>query len=374
MELEKLKEYIKNNEYINAQKEAHVLVEKEEWDSSLKEVIKILYQNNAKQKMIEVVIQHWDDLFDITTVVLKVVRDYLVSREMVCYLLKELDFIDDLPYLLERCFDLKRNGNYDIIARNLISYFSQKDCFGSIEEKEHVLSLGEAQFLLHNAREYQDKNRVDCKDVFRFFEYYIGSLTHADVPQWVSLLEGENLSLLKTVSPGLAHEERQVLGEKYITQAKDLFYSINQNDEIKGKKISVDMQKALESFLSVMSVQNSKVVHNPNRIFGPLNAFKDRNCVSSPGKEGPCRMLECRCRNSSGEDWYNGRCDHCSISIRDRSHALRMPTKEGGWFGCFCSFKCLEEGIPFRDEDINIKLETMKYTLIVDGIMNRAIL
>ena len=332
--------------------------------------------------MIETVLQHWDSLFDVVNVILKIIRDYLAPRDTICYLLEKLDFLEELPYLLERAIDLKKNNNYDIFARNIISFFSEPGCPGSIDPKTIALSIGEAEFLLHNTIEYQDRTRVDCSDVIKFLKFYIGGLIYAEIPAWVSLLEGENLSLLKTVSPGLPHEEREVIGEKYMNKAKDLFFSIKDTDAIEGKHIDLDMQKALESFLSIMSVQNSKVVHNPNRIFGPLNAFKERNCVSSPGKEGPCRMLECRCRqtdvyhmqNFEHQDGFDGRCEQCLYQIRDRSHALRIPVEEGGWMGCYCSFKCLEEGISFKDSNSTIRLETMKYTLVVDGIMDRAML
>lgn len=373
MDLSYISELIKAKDYISVQKEVFEIVRTNDWYKSLKEIIPILYECKAEQKMIESVLQHWDDLFDTTTVVLKVIRDYIVSRDMICYLLKELDFIEDLPYLLERAIQLKKNGNYDIFARNIISYFTQ-----SADENPCIISqpltYGQVDFILHNAKEYQDKSRVDCKDVITFFEYYIGGLKYADIPPWVSLLEGENLSLLQTVSPGLPHEERGLIGEKYMIEAKNLFYSITKEGKVKGKRIPVDMKKSLESFLAVISEQNSKVIHNPNRIFGPLNSFDDRNCVSNPGKEGPCRMLECRCRNRDGDEWFFGRCEQCLLSIKDRSHSIRIPIKDGGWAGCFCSFNCLEKAIPFQDDEINIKLEAMKYTLVVDGIMDRNIL
>jgi hypothetical protein len=243
MKLVYLEEYIKTKDYVNVQKEAFRIVKEEDWSSSLKDAVHILYHHKAGQKMIETTLQHWDDLFDTTNVVLKVIRDYIASREMICYILKELDFMEDLPYLLERAIELKKNENYDIFARNIISYFTDADCMGFLD-KSNPLSVGEAEFILHNTREYQDRSRVDCKDVIRFFEYYIGGLKYADVPKWVGLLDGENLSLLKTVSPGLPHEERQVLGQKYITEAKDLFYSVTKEGKVKGKRVPVNMKKA----------------------------------------------------------------------------------------------------------------------------------
>lgn len=373
MKLDVLEEYIKTKDYINVQKEAFRIVKEDDWCESLKDVIHLIHHHECEQKMIETVLQHWDDMFDTTNVILKVIRDYIAPRDSICYLLTQLDFMEDLPYLLERAVELKKNGNYDIFARNIISYFTEADCMGLLP-KDKPLTVGQAEFILHNVKEYQDRSRVDCSDVIRFFDYYIGGIKQGEIPSWVSLNEGENLSLLQTVSPGLPHEERKVLGDKYITQAKDLFASITKEGNVKGKKVPVNMKKAFESFLSVISEQNSKDLHNPNRVFGPLNAFKDRNCVSSPGKEGPCRMLECRCRNKDGSEWFFGRCEQCSIGIRDRSHALRIPTKEGGWVGCICSFECMEKSLPFHDNEINIKIEAMKHALKTDGIMDRNVL
>lgn len=373
-----MEEIIKKKEYMNAQIEAHRLANTEDWDETLKNVLFLLYDNNAEQKMIETVLQHWDGLFDVTTVMLKVIREYMAPRNVICYMLKKLDFLEDLSYLLEKAIELKKNNNYDIFATNIISYFSDPHCMGTPHVE--ILSISEAENILENAYSFQATNKVNCDDVIRFFKYYIGNLKYVDVPKWVSLEEGENLSLITTVSPGLPFEERASIGEKYKTKAKELFYSVKKGD-IKGKTIDVDMQKSLDAFLSVVSAQNSSVIHNPNRIFGPSNSFKKRNCVSDPEKEGPCRMLECRCikkdvyeTEDDGVDWFTGRCEQCLYKIRDRSHAIRMPLVDGGWDGCFCGFKCLETGIPFRTHEINLKIEAMKYTLVVDGIMDRAML
>lgn len=367
-------EFIKRKEYMNAQKEAHRMVMEEDWTKSLRKIMKMLYEHEAEQRMVEIVLQHWDDLFDTTNVILKAIRDFIVDKNILCYIIKQLDFLEDLPYLLERAFEHKKNNNYDIFARNIISLFTDEKCVGSDKLLTNTMNVNDLENLIDKAKQYQEDNKVDCGDIIIFLKYYIGGMKYAEKPKWVSLKEGENLSLLKTVSPGLAYEERKSASEKYLNKAKDLFVSIKDGN-VAGEAVSVDMQKSLESFLSVMTDTDG----NANRVFGPSNPFKEYNCVSNIS-DGPCRMLECSCRNSNEEDdtdkedWFKGRCDNCMLQIRDRSHCVRIPMEEGGWDGCYCSFECMLEHMPFRNHEINLKLEAMRYVFVMDGIMDRAVL
>lgn len=48
-------------------------------------------------------------------------------------------------------------------------------------------------------------------------------------------------------------------------------------------------------------------------------------------------------------EWFTGECKHCRRSIRHKHYALRMPMVQGGWYGCYCSFECLRNGVTFVD-------------------------
>ena len=41
-------------------------------------------------------------------------------------------------------------------------------------------------------------------------------------------------------------------------------------------------------------------------------------------------------------DWFTGNCqdEECKKRIRWYHHAVRIPERDGGWFGCFCSWNC----------------------------------
>jgi hypothetical protein len=68
---------------------------------------------------------------------------------------------------------------------------------------------------------------------------------------------------------------------------------------------------------------------------------------------GGCRMMLCVCYDKlidgdvvdDNPDWFSGHCLECGLSIRSRSHAVRIPMIEGGWIGCFCTFKCAKRNI-----------------------------
>jgi len=44
-------------------------------------------------------------------------------------------------------------------------------------------------------------------------------------------------------------------------------------------------------------------------------------------------------------DWFGGYCEFCLRKIRRRWHAVRQPNESGGWTGCYCSWKCVSDGM-----------------------------
>lgn len=49
-------------------------------------------------------------------------------------------------------------------------------------------------------------------------------------------------------------------------------------------------------------------------------------------------------------DWFTGSCDQCYKRIPAYHHAVRMPVEDGGWLGCYCSWKCVIKNMPVEDE------------------------
>lgn len=73
-------------------------------------------------------------------------------------------------------------------------------------------------------------------------------------------------------------------------------------------------------------------------------------------------------------EWFHHSCDFCSLRIRRKWHALRMPVQHGGWQGCYCSFKCLEEAIEQSNENevvTQLLVDIFKQQIYEIGILDR---
>lgn len=81
---------------------------------------------------------------------------------------------------------------------------------------------------------------------------------------------------------------------------------------------------------------------------------------------GGCRMLTCWEFIEIDEDeeeitpytrWFQGSCDRCCRKIMYKHEAVRMPLSNGGWFGCYCSWNCVENDT----DDVMIQASCKKY-------------
>lgn len=92
------------------------------------------------------------------------------------------------------------------------------------------------------------------------------------------------------------------------------------------------------------------------RILGPVNAVIDANLTSEAicSKYGGDRMFTCNefevidVEDDSEDfnvDWFTGNCQQCNLKIDNRYWAVRRPLAEGGWKGCYCSWKCVREEV-----------------------------
>lgn len=127
------------------------------------------------------------------------------------------------------------------------------------------------------------------------------------------------------------------------------------------------------------------------REYGPVNTIY--SVTSEPredddvcGKHGGCRMLLCtefeiidsfggQCdlmaidEHQFAKDWYRGKCDVCNSKIHAQHCAVRLPLKQGGWQGCFCSLKCLTNYSD--DHQVSLMIGHMKGQLESIGIRDR---
>lgn len=62
-------------------------------------------------------------------------------------------------------------------------------------------------------------------------------------------------------------------------------------------------------------------------------------------------------------DWFVGNCNYCSKKIRRRVHAVREPQFEGGWKGCFCSWRCVYDNyLELPNKEFGIKEMISEYS------------
>lgn len=341
----------------------------EEWLDAVANVITNICDEKIKEPQITEMLKPWDTRKDIDMVFLKVVRDFAVGMEELIYLATYTNSLSSVEKLLYKLVTIKEEADYGISA-NIILKIMNAD-----------LSVVQIDNLLYKVRDWHEKTGGYNMDAVNYLLALRGEKKFAPVPKWVSIKEGENLALLQTVSPGQSYEASKSKNEYFIKQAHDIFYEI-EKDRITGQGIELSLEEALNSVLSSYSDAENNESVSASRVFGPMNRFMDQDCISNPNKTGPCRMLECLCREIKDEPyqgvvemkyntWFIGKCQNCLCQIRDLSHALRYPVKDGGWEGCYCSLDCLKEDIAHITEDTNLRLDSMMNSLKESGIMDR---
>jgi hypothetical protein len=123
--------------------------------------------------------------------------------------------------------------------------------------------------------------------------------------------------------------------------------------------------------------------------YGPVNTVYSECENTHPpdhicSKYGGCRMLLCSefetmyhdgddidlmsCDTEFVSDWFRGSCDVC-LKKTKRHYCIRMPLKHGGWFGCYCSFECMESLI--ENASTALMVGRIKEQLSVFGIRER---
>jgi len=309
---------------------------------------------------------------DIDLIIVKIITGYHLSKENLKSLLEKIKIYGDYINLIEK-YLLNRKTNNFSVAFDMILYITNKNS----------LSLGEIDSLKSRIFRIQENTQVSVEDAVCYLDLLRGDLDHAKKPPWVSAREGENLSLLTTVDPGMDLTLDSEGFSQLLDSSTDIFYSFippsdeNPNGgEMVKEQIPLDIRKTVQSYLSTISSVNVYPTRDDmaGRVFGPPNRFISRNCPDNLNGLGPCRMLCCCCRNEDGEveDWFGGICDVCKKRILDKSHSVRYPDECGGWRGVYCSIPCLMESRHYMEtEDEYIRILNMRSALDNHGIMDR---
>jgi len=308
---------------------------------------------------------------DIDLIFVKIITGYHLTIEEIKNIWNHIQVHGTYQSII-KTYLLKRTvKNFGVFYTSLFQIFDKE------------LNPEEMKFLKKEISNLSEKTKIPVDDAEHFLTVSIGELTEAPTPPWVNVQDGENLSLLTTVSAGGEVSDKRY--QSLLDEATDIFYSFTPSTPDKGngegtfvkEKIDLDIRDTIQTYLSSISSleidPRDEIL--PNRVFGPQNRFEDKNCPYNLNEIGPCRMLNCYCREGDDLNWFSGTCDICKKTILNKSHALRYPFKNGGWVGVFCSWDCLNQSDFFagtEDVDQYLRLENLRNTLDMYGIMDRS--
>ena len=328
---------------------------------TLEETLDKIFENKYDGEMLyQGLVQH-DPLGDIDMVIIKILDEYLTTFEESKYLVDNINDLNDVVTIIEKTIMYNSKMEFSLLYSKILNVFDKE------------LSVDDLDYLVNKGYDDTNEFNVDTDKRTSFLKDIMMKMNYAQVPKWISIKKGENLSLLNTVSPGQALDE--VYRSQTVRNIMKEHHSLLQDLSVK-----VDNQDILDSVQSYLTTQAEQEgissIDDPSRIFGPPNAVKGRNCFSSPRGLGPCRMLECECivndELAVDTKWFRKYCQECQKIIRDKSHAVRYPCHDGSWRGCYCSFDCMIENRGIEDENDELfKMRALEFTLYENGIMDR---
>jgi hypothetical protein len=185
----------------------------------------------------------------------------------------------------------------------------------------------------------------------------------AEFPSWVRDFGLKNPPEIQEYKHNLKFEEPLDAGD-IINKLKQL--GIEFEDEKQAKKhIKEKLEYGYKEDDVFTTVFNKK-------LFEEL--YYDENLFRWFGPDNPTELESLRMFDSyvydyeddtdQIKDWFSGFCNNCHLRIRRRVHSLRIPMPSGGWLGCYCSFKCLREGVK------NLEYESKEFLLIVHAMVD----
>ncbi len=226
-------------------------IERENWDKSVKNIVKVFKEQEWDKRTIQIVLSFWSErLKDLDSIFIIVTKYYIFNKEDLKFLFKNLD-LSDLKTVLMKSIEIRDNTNYHVLANNLISFY-EEDLNGRDYEE-----LFKYTNFIQNKYEGTNKIEIKLESVKDFFTMKKSQYIFAEIPDWVSIREGENLSLLQTVNPGLKSEDVEGALVKIVKKAKDYFYITpdilkeekEDEDEEEGVVLKPELNEALLQFL-----------------------------------------------------------------------------------------------------------------------------
>lgn len=352
--MDTIEKAIQERKKINLHDYLHALAhDPDEYINRLGEIISLLRYHQAPEDMIYHVLSQFDlETKDIDMAFITAVEMFICTREDLRYLVKNCSYITDIKFMIGQIIS---NVSFAQIMPNLLYAY------------EDTMTNDDLLDLKEHLEMYESKTGKKYPSVMNYIERNMK--IKAKKPVWVTLNDGENKSFLENVSLGLDLENKNTFMEQLEEESEKL-------------NVNGDMKKLISEFSSNISdVIDKDVSYSKSfRVWGPENRFSNRDCSANPQGKGPCRMLQCLCRDAEeneGEihsDWFTGKCDACKRHIEDMSHAVRYPAKEGGWKGCYCCFKCVSEVPPYQmNKEDQVRLKGVQQRVSEIGIMDRSL-
>lgn len=315
-------------------------------------MIKSFRKYNLPGNIITYFITNWNGIYEIDDLIIVMITNFNCDPDDMKYIIETID-VPDYNYIIEYIIQHKDKMLFSIMYEN-INYCFAKKLTHNLIEKQISLAMLYDNDTVKNYLEMKQKQIDDFKQK----------------PTYVSVQEGENRAMLDTVDQGKDQTKIQ-LRDDLSTFSDKYIKSLSFNKD----KSNFDINKALNIFMATRSqclTSDKNHVDIRNRLWGPMNAIRNTNCYYNKNNIGPCRMLQCECKEEESESWFNGTCNVCGSKIRNKSYAVRFPLEEGGWFGCYCSFRCMTDKPPIKiTNDTDILINYTKDVLKTDGIFDR---
>lgn len=254
----------------------------------------------------------------------------------------------------------KEDTTYMEIMQELVEYDGNDDLL-QLACVRAIKVYGEQDpYVYQLLLKYADQE--DNTKVFNFMVKKIEKINnYAPIPKWVKskvLKESEvkipEYQLEPVDLPNIEEiATRLIIGlEQNEIFIKEKYFEVLKQGLMTQLRIlpPIERAKIMEPIIKIEQFQQLQSNIDLFSILGPSNPL-----IGSSGDElefeyGGCRMFISQTFDYDEDeedyyDWFRGACDNCHLKILRRYHAIRMPRPAGGWRNCYCSLKCLRDGI-----------------------------
>lgn len=241
---------------------------------------------------------------------------------------------------------------------NIVSIFNRMEDVSNIPIKR-----GEVFNIIQKAGSYGEE----------FFKSILNDVEeYGDVPVWIGVLKDEENLDSKFLEPenwdlddiDLNYDTVSILKEDINNKCS---LETNEDHPVTPENV-ISVALSMCDLFQELEISEEKSLF-ANRIFGPRNSILGEECSTSI--KGGCRMLSCKCFVS--ENYNPEFCDGCLLKIRDISHSIRYPLRDGGWSEeHYCGMDCMTKNPPRDLDDLSeLRIDRMVDIMEEYGIYNR---